>query len=163
MKSIVIASIISEYHRYKTLADKAISQINDHELRSAIGVDTNSIAVIVKHLSGNLISRFTNFLTEDGEKPWRDRDGEFTETMIERTQLLQHWEEAWHILFAVLNDLNEMDVNKIVRIRDQEMTVSAALHRSLAHTAYHVGQIVLLARCFAGPNWQNLSIPRGQS
>jgi len=159
----IVASIQSEFQRYKSLAEKALSQIQDKELHKIIGEDNNSIAVIMNHLSGNLKSRFTNFLTEDGEKTWRNRDQEFEERAEARTVLLQKWEQGWGVLFESLSVLHDSDLSKAVKIREQEMSVAAALQRSLAHVSYHVGQIVLLARIHVGKEWKSLSIPRGKS
>jgi uncharacterized damage-inducible protein DinB len=159
----IIESIKSEYQRYKSLAEKAIVQVKDDDLHKVIGEDNNSIAVIMNHISGNLKSRFTNFLTEDGEKPWRHRDQEFEKKPEDRTILLKKWEESWKILFDEINALQDSDLSKVVKIRGQALTVSDALQRSLAHASYHVGQIVLLARIHVGKDWKSLSIPRGKS
>lgn len=123
----------------------------------------NSAAMIVRHVSGNLVSRFTNFLTEDGEKPDRDRDREFDERPYTRVELDEMWKRAWSVVDANVGQLTDVDLSRTVTIRQQPMTVHAALSRSLAHVAYHVGQIVLLARENADHDWQSLSIPRGGS
>jgi uncharacterized damage-inducible protein DinB len=159
----VIESIASEYQRYKSLAQMAISQVKDDDLHEVVGEDANSIAVVMNHISGNLKSRFTNLLTEDGEKSWRNRDEEFEEKLESRTILLERWDESWKILFDEVNSLKDSDSGKTVRIRSKELTVSDALQRSLAHVSYHVGQIVLLARIHVGKDWKSLSIPRGKS
>ena len=159
----VIESIKSEYQRYKSLAEMAISQVSDDRLHKVLGEDGNSIAVVIKHISGNLKSRFTNFLTEDGEKLWRNRDEEFEEKFENRTSLLNNWGESWRILFDQINSLKDSDLGKVVRIRSKELTVSDALQRSLAHVSYHVGQIVLMGRIHGGKDWKSLSIPRGKS
>ncbi|HEV7858844.1 MAG TPA: DUF1572 family protein [Pyrinomonadaceae bacterium] len=159
----IVESIKTEYQRYKSLAEMALAQVRDDDLHRVIGEDGNSIAVIINHISGNLKSRFTNFLTEDGEKSWRERDEEFAEHSEDRTILLKKWDASWGILFDELNSLDDSGLGKAVRIRGQELTVSDALHRSLAHVANHVGQIVLMARIHIGREWQSLSIPRGQS
>lgn len=159
----IIESIKSEYQRYKSLTENAIAQVKDDDVHKVLGEEGNSIAVIMNHLSGNLKSRFTNFLTEDGEKPWRKRDDEFEEKLEDRTILIKKWEESWRILLNEINALQDFDLSKVVRIRGKELTVSEALQRSLAHAAYHVGQIVLLARIHVGKNWKSLSIARGKS
>jgi len=159
----VIESIKSEYQRYKSLAEMAISQVKDTHLHQAFGEDNNSIAVVIKHIFGNLRSRFTNFLDEDGEKPWRERDKEFEEGFDSRTDLLRNWEEAWKILFDQLDSLEDPDLNKEVKIRNKGLPVCDALERSLAHVSYHVGQIVLMSRIHVGKDWKSLSIPRGKS
>lgn len=159
----IIESMLSEYRRYKALAEMALSQVKDDDLHKSLGAEGNSIAVIMTHLSGNLKSRFTAFLTDDGEKPWRRRDEEFEETHKERASLLALWEEAWNTLFDALRGLEDQDLGRMVRIRGKELTISDALQRSLTHLSYHVGQIVLLARLHAGREWKSLSIPRGSS
>lgn len=141
----------------------AISQVKDDDLHKVLAGDSNSIAVIMNHISGNLKSRFTNFLTEDGEKSWRRRDEEFEEKSEERTILFRRWDESWKILFQEISSLKDPDLSRVVRIRGKELTVADALQRSLAHLSYHVGQIVFLARIHAGKGWKSLSIPRGKS
>lgn len=159
----LIESIKSEYQRYKSLAEMAISQVKDTHLHLVVGDDNNSIAVVIKHIFGNLRSRFTNFLDEDGEKPWRERDKEFEEGFEKRTDLMRNWEGAWKILFDQLDLLKDSDLGKAVKIRNKELWVCDALERSLAHVSYHVGQIVLMSRIHAGKDWKSLSIPRGKS
>lgn len=159
----IVESITFEYQRYKSLAEMALAQVKDDDLHKALGEDNNSIAVTMNHISGNLKSRFTNFLTEDGEKSWRNRDEEFEEKLEDRTILLKKWDESWKILFDEINSLSDSDLDKVVKIRGKESSVSDALQRSLAHTAYHVGQIVLLSRVHVGRDWKSLSIPRGKS
>src|SRR5256885_5909510 len=148
----LIASIEGEYRRYKTLGEGAMAQVaDDAGLTHAAGSD-NSIATIVWHISGNLKSRFTDFLTSDGEKPWRDRDSEFLARDVTRAGLQTRWEEGWRVLFASLADLTDADLQRTPTTRAQPLTVAEALHRSLAHTSYHVGQIVYPAKalCRAG-------------
>lgn len=159
----VVASIESEYQRYKTMADKAMAQLGDADLLAATGEESNSIAVIVKHVGGNLASRFTDFLTTDGEKPWRARDEEFETAGATRADLLGGWERGWDVLFRTLASLTDADLTRQVTVRGEAMPVHAALHRSLAHTASHVGQIVYIAKAIRGAAWQTLSIPRGKS
>jgi uncharacterized damage-inducible protein DinB len=159
----MLQDIISEFSRYRTLGQKTLEQLPDTALNQALGEGNNSIAVIVRHISGNLISRFTDFLTTDGEKPWRDRDAEFADHTYTRTEVMDWWDKGWRVLTAELAKLTEHDLQKQVTIRGQTLTVHEALTRSLAHTAYHVGQIVLLARIAQGENWQTLSIARGRS
>ena len=158
----LIASIEAEYRRYKTLGERAINQLAEPQLADARG-SSNSIATIVWHLAGNLQSRFTDFLTSDGEKPWRDRDSEFVPRHVTRAELQAKWEDGWRVLFAALKDLSEADLERTVTIRGQPHTVAEALHRSLAHASYHVGQIVYVAKALRGADWQYLSIPPGQS
>lgn len=159
----IIEFILSEYRRYKALAEMAVSQVKDEDLHQKLGEEGNSIAVIMNHLSGNIKSRFTSFLMDDGEKPWRRRDAEFEEMREDRSTLLGKWNEAWNVLFDALRGLEDQDLGRTVRIRGKELTISDALQRSLAHLSYHVGQIVFLARFHAGREWKSLSIPRGSS
>ncbi len=158
----LVASIEVEYRRYKTLGENAVSQLPDAQLAEAAG-SSNSIATIVWHLAGNLTSRFTDFLTSDGEKPWRDRDSEFLTRQVTRAELQAKWEDGWRVLFAAVSPLTDADLAKTVTIRAQPHTVAEALHRSLAHTSYHVGQIVFVAKALRGADWRYLSIPPGQS
>ena len=157
----VVGSIESEYRRYKGLADRAIAQLEDDQLARTDDPAGNSVAVIVRHLAGNFRSRFTDFLMTDGEKPWRDRDSEFVAPDTDRAALLRDWEHGWSVLFATLAELDDDHLGRTVTIRGVPLTVLEALHRSLSHAAYHVGQIVLLARGMRGAEWRSLSIPRG--
>lgn len=159
----LIDSIRSEYLRYKALAEGAIAQLADIDLVAPRTDSSGSIATICWHISGNLRSRFTNFLTEDGEKPWRKREEEFDDRHVGRSELLVRWDEGWQPLLHTLAELTDDDLDRIVTIRAQPLTVHEALHRSLAHTSYHVGQIVLIAKKTRGSAWESLSIPRGQS
>ena len=158
----LVASIEGEYRRYKTLGENAVNQLPDAQLADAAG-SSNSIAIIVWHLAGNLTSRFTDFLTSDGEKPWRDRDSEFLARQLTRAELQAKWEDGWRVLFAALSALTDADLAKTVTIRGQPHTVAEALHRSLAHASYHVGQIVFVAKALRGADWRYLSIPPGRS
>ncbi len=153
-----------QFRKLKKLADGALAQVADADLFRAIDSESNSIAVVVKHLAGNLRSRWTAFLTTDGEKPDRDRDSEFELAAADtREALLARWEEGWARLFAALAPLSEQDALAEVRIRGEAHTVMQAVHRQLTHYAYHVGQVVFLARHFAGARWTSLSIPKGKS
>jgi uncharacterized damage-inducible protein DinB len=159
----IIDSIRAEFMRYKTLAENAIEQVDDRGLVAASGPEDNSIAVICWHMAGNLRSRFTDFLTSDGEKPWRKRDEEFEPRTVGRDELLRKWEQGWSVLTAALNGLTDDNLHRTVVIRGQSMPVHEALHRALAHHAYHAGQIVYIAKSQLGANWNCLSIPRGES
>lgn len=159
----MIVSIEREYHRYKSMADKALAQVSDEEFAAGLGAGSNEIGTIVKHVGGNLKSRFTDFLDSDGEKPWRQRDGEFELGDAPRAEVLVVWEQGWRTLFDALAALRDCDLTRMVTIRSEEMPVYAALHRSLAHTAAHVGQIVYVAKVLRGTAWVTLSIPRGRS
>ncbi|MBP6574453.1 MAG: DUF1572 family protein [Flavobacteriales bacterium] len=148
---------------YKQLGEKAMAQVKDDDLHRVLASDANSIAMIVRHMAGNMRSRFTDFLTSDGEKPWRDRDSEFVDAGQDRAALLADWESGWTCFFSAIAPLTDADLSRTVYIRNEGHTVMDALHRQLAHYAYHVGQIVLLARAFAGDEWTSLSIPRNAS
>lgn len=151
------------YTTYRKLGEKAMAQVSDADLDRVLVPEGNSIAITVKHLAGNMRSRFTDFLTTDGEKPWRHRDAEFEGGYPDRAALLADWESGWACFFAAVDPLTDNDLTRTVKIRGEEHTVLEALLRQLAHYAYHVGQIVLLARTFAGEGWTSLSIPRGKS
>lgn len=159
----LIESITAEYSRYKALGEGAFAQLKDAELSQDGGNGSNSIAVVVWHLGGNLKSRFTDFRTADGEKPWRDREEEFAERAVSRQELLTKWEDGWGVLFAALADLTDDDLSGTITIRRQPLTVDQALLRSLAHSSYHVGQIVYVAKQIRGAEWRSLSIPKGAS
>lgn len=158
-----ISSLEAEYRRYKLLAEAAIHQLDDPQFAESANGGFNSIATLVWHISGNLRSRFTDFLTSDGEKPWRDRESEFLPRRPTRAELMDKWEEGWSVLFAALEDLDDDDLARSVAIRGSALTVPEALHRSLAHVAYHVGQIVFMAKAMRGADWQYLSIPPEKS
>ena len=160
---IIVSSIEGEYRRYKRLGEGAFAQLND-ELLCQVGPSGGlSVATIAWHISGNLASRFADFLTTDGEKPWRNRESEFEGRRVNSGELLAKWEVGWKALLAALEGLSDADLSRIVTIRGQEHSVLEALHRSLAHTSYHVGQIVYVGKSLRGSDWQSLSIPPGQS
>jgi uncharacterized damage-inducible protein DinB len=156
-------AVIDAFSANKRLADRAIEQLPDEKLHVALDVNTNSIAVIMKHVAGNLLSRWTDFLTSDGEKPGRDRDNEFVDTFGSRAELIEHWERGWACLLETLKALTADDLEKTVTIRGEPHSVPLAMARSLGHGCYHVGQIVQLARHLAGDQWNTLTIPRGES
>jgi hypothetical protein len=158
-----LAAIIDTFEANKRLADRAIEQISDDKLRDALDANTNSIAVIMKHVAGNLRSRWTDFLRTDGEKPDRNRDDEFVDRFQSRSEILDHWERGWSCLFQALKGLTAADLDQTVTIRGEPHTVPLAISRSLGHTCYHIGQIVQLARHLAGENWNTLTIPKGGS
>jgi Protein of unknown function (DUF1572) len=158
-----IEDSLALFRQYKKLADRAMEQVADEQLFAAIDPETNSIAIIVKHLSGNMRSRWTDFLTTDGEKPDRDRDGEFVDPPPTHKALLDAWEDGWQRLFAALEPLSEADLARKVTIRGEAHSVMQAVNRQVAHYGLHVGQIILLARHFAGQRWQSLSVPKNQS
>lgn len=154
---------IESFRSYKNLAEKALAQTGDEEFFRVIDAEANSIAVIVKHLAGNLRSRWTLFLTTDGEKPDRHRDAEFELTAETRGDLMLFWENGWRALFDSLESLGAEDLEKTVLIRGEEFTVHKAVSRALAHAAYHIGQIALLAKHYRSSDWQTLSIPKNKS
>jgi hypothetical protein len=158
-----IESIAARFADQKKTAEKALAQVSDAQLHHALDQNTNSLAVIVKHMGGNLRSRFTDFLTADGEKPDRDRDLEFVEDTASRPEIMAHWDRGWACLFDAISGLTDSHLQRQVYIRGQAHTVADALLRSLGHAGYHVGQIVQLARFLAKDQWQTLTIPRGKS
>jgi hypothetical protein len=159
----LIKDIIDEYARYRSIGEKAMRQVTDNDLNVVIGKDNNSIAIIVRHLSGNLVSRFTDFQSSDGEKPWRDRDSEFEDARYDPREVERLWVEGWNVLEAELSKLSDAQLQQHVYIRGQSWTIHEALCRSLAHVSYHIGQIVLLARILNDSEWQWISIPKGES
>jgi hypothetical protein len=154
-----LASALRQFHLYESLGRKTMDQLNDKDLFYEPGTDVNSIAVIVQHLHGNWRSRWTDFLTSDGEKPWRKRDEEFEQVAKTPTEVLKLWEDGWQCLYTALDQLQPEDLQKTVSIRNEELTVLEAINRQLCHYSYHVGQIVLIGKILRGENWQNLSIP----
>src|SRR4051794_10339698 len=158
-----MSATINAFEANKRLADRAVGQLPDDKLHVALDGNTNSIAVIMKHVAGNLTSRWTDFLTTDGEKPWCNRDDEFVDSFRSRAELLEAWEEGWACLLTALKGLKRGDLEKTVLIRGEPHSVPLALERSLGHTCYHVGQIVQVARIHAGEKWNTLTIPRGGS
>jgi len=158
----IVGSIEREYRRYKGYAEGTFDQLTDEQLALVPAAEGNSVAILVWHVSGNLKSRFTDFLTTDGEKSWRHRDSEFDERTVSRDQLLQKWNEGFAVLFAALAALKDADLGGTITIRGEALKVHEALHRSLAHTSSHVGQIVLLGKTMRGATWQTLTLPRAR-
>ena len=158
-----LADSLDVFRNYKKLAEKAMAQITDEQLGTALDPEMNSIAIIVKHMAGNMRSRWTDFLNSDGEKPGRNRDSEFVDAPATREALLAIWEEGWQSLFNALEPLGEEDLRQTVTIRGEAHSVMQAINRQIAHYAYHCGQIVLLAKHFKSEGWESLSIPRGRS
>ena len=152
-----------EFQRYKTLGDKTFQQLNDNDIHWSYSGSDNSIAIIVKHVAGNMLSRWTNFLAEDGEKLWRNREAEFEATYRSKKEMVQAWEKGWQCLFNALSTITSDNFDTTIRIRNEKHTVTEAINRQLAHYANHVGQIVLLGKMIKGENWISLSIPRGGS
>ena len=158
-----LEAIADEYTRYKALGEAAIAQLDDEELSVIASEGGNSIVTIVWHLAGNLESRFTDFRTSDGEKPWRDRDDEFAMRSVTKAAILEKWERGWRALTTAIGELSDADLLQTIMIRRQPLRIDQALQRSLAHTAYHVGQIVFLAKQIRTNRWKCLSIPLGGS
>ena len=159
-----LRDIVRTFRNYKTLGEKALAQTPDEHLHTELDAASNSVAVIVKHVAGNLRSRFTDFLTADGEKPDRDRDGEFEmPERMNREEMLRVWELGWTVALGSIEALRPEDLDRTVQIRREPFAVVEALNRSVTHTAYHVGQIAYLARHFAGGSWKSLSIPKAMS
>jgi len=154
---------LSLFRYYKKLAERAMDQVSGEQLFAALDREANSIAVIVKHMAGNMRSRWTGFLVADGEKPNRDRDSEFADPPPTREALLELWEQGWQCLFQALEPLTDADLGRTITIRGEPHSVMQAVNRQLAHYPYHVGQIVLLAKHFSCDRWQSLSVPRNQS
>jgi hypothetical protein len=154
---------IAVFRQYKRLAERAMEQVTDEQLFTSLDAEANSIAIIVKHMTGNMRSRWTDFLTADGEKPDRNRDSEFVDPPATRKALLADWEDGWARVFSALEPLTEADLGRTVTIRGEAHSVMQAINRQLAHYPHHVGQIVLLAKHFASDHWQSLSVPRNRS
>ena len=159
-----LADIRRTFRNYKTLGERAMAQVGDGDLTRLLDPDGNSIALIVRHVGGNLRSRFRDFLTTDGEKPDRHRDSEFEiDTPPSRDEIMRWWESGWQVALGSIDALTPDDLGRTVTIRNEPFLVLEALNRAAAHVAYHVGQIVFLAKHFAGPDWRSLSIPKGRS
>ena len=159
----LLSSVIKRFREYKALGDKTFAQLNEEQMQVQPNAPSNSIAIIVQHMHGNMLSRWTNFLTEDGEKSWRRREEEFEVQGLSKERLLALWEEGWKVLFDALESLTEDDLLKTITIRTQPLLVIDAINRQLAHYSYHVGQIVYVGRWIKDGEWQSLSIPKGGS
>jgi len=154
---------IDLFRYYKKLGERAIAQCPDEGLFAVLDVESNSIAIVVKHMVGNMRSRWTDFLTNDGEKPDRNRDTEFEDPAATRAELMELWERGWRLVFGALEPLTDADLMRTITIRTEPHSVMQAINRQVAHYSYHVGQIVYLARHFAGDKWQSLTIPKRKS
>ena len=163
MQQSYLPSIIKQFAYYRLLGQKTFDQLEDDALFKQVDEEANSIAVIVNHLSGNMLSRWTDFLISDGEKPWRNRDEEFKDVIRSRTELQEKWDKGWECLFLAIKTLKDKDLEKIVYIRNMGHTVAEAVNRQLAHYAYHVGQIVFIGKMMRQKEWKSLSIPKGES
>lgn len=161
--NLYLNSVIKRFRNYRALGEKTFAQLNDPDFFWQYNSQSNSIAFIVQHLSGNMISRWTNFLTEDGEKKWRKRDKEFENQIKTKEEMEERWNTGWDCLFNALNSLTEDDLGKTVYIRKEPLTVTDAINRQLAHYSYHVGQIVFIGKMLKNDRWKSLSIPKGGS
>ncbi len=158
-----LASVRKQFEYYKQISERAFAQLTDEQLFWQYNAESNSIATIVKHLWGNMLSRWTDFLTTDGEKEWRQREAEFENDLQSREELLAKWNEGWACLFHALDQVNGANLDSIIYIRNQGHTVMEAINRQLAHYPYHVGQIVFIGKMVKDTEWASLSIPRGGS
>jgi hypothetical protein len=158
-----IEDALAIFRQYKQLGEKAIAQVADEQLFATLDEESNSIAIIVKHITGNMRSRWTDFLTSDGEKPTRNRDSEFVDPPDTREAMLREWEQGWSCVFSALEPLTDADLPRTVTIRGEAHSVMQAINRQLAHYPMHIGQIILLAKHYAGPHWQTLSVARNRS
>lgn len=156
-------SVRKQFEYYKLLGDRTFAQLDEADLFYQPNEASNSIAIIVKHLWGNMLSRWTDFLTSDGEKDWRERDAEFEPTIQTRTELIEKWEAGWQVLFTALDSVNADNFDTIIYIRNMGHTITEAINRQLAHYAYHVGQITYIGRMIKNEAWQSLSVPKGGS
>lgn len=163
MSTAYLPSVIKQFEYYKQLGEKTFAQLSDEQLFQQYNAESNSIATIVKHLWGNMLSRWTDFLTTDGEKEWRKRDAEFDNDIQTREELMAKWNEGWNCFFNAIHPLTEEDLGREIFIRNQGHTVMEAINRQLAHYPYHVGQIVFIGKMFCDKPWESLSIPRGNS
>jgi hypothetical protein len=158
-----LAVTVAEFEAWRRASEKALGQVPDAALHTALGEGENTLAVLLRHVGNNLRSRFTDFLTTDGEKPDRDREGEFAPTAASRAELMSVWDDGWERLFSTLRSLEPGDLSRTVLVRSEPHTVVRALQRALAHAASHAGPIVLLSKHLAGPAWASITIPRGES
>jgi hypothetical protein len=163
MASDYLSSIINQFDYYKSVGEKTFAQIPDEKLSWQYNEETNSISTIVKHLSGNMLSRWTEFLTSDGEKDWRNRDAEFENDIKSRQELLQMWDAGWSCLLSTLQTLTDEQLQSEIYIRAEKHSVTEAINRQLAHYSYHVGQIVLIGKMICDKEWHSLTIPKGGS
>jgi hypothetical protein len=163
MNDTYLSSAVAQFNAYRSLGEKAMAQMQDDMLFWQYNPESNSVAIIVKHLAGNMLSRWTNIFNTDGEKEWRNRDAEFVNNISSREDLMAEWNKGWNCLFDALNSLQESDLQKIIYIRNEPHTVMDAINRQLTHYASHVGQIVYIGKMVSNENWKSLSIPRNRS
>ena len=158
-----LKTAVKQFTYYKSLGEKTFNQLSEGDLFYQPNPDSNSIAIIVNHMSGNMASRWTDFLTTDGEKEWRQRDEEFEDVIKTREELINQWEKGWQLVFKAMDEINEHNFGQLVYIRNQGHTITEAISRQLCHYSYHVGQIVYLGKMMQGGDWTSLSIPKGNS
>ncbi|HLO80672.1 MAG TPA: DUF1572 domain-containing protein [Chitinophagaceae bacterium] len=163
MATSFLSSAIKEFQRYRSLGEKAIEQIPDEMLLWQYNPESNSVAIIVKHMAGNMLSRWTDIFNSDGEKEWRKRDAEFVNDLKSREEILTMWNKGWELVFNTLNSLTEQDLERTIYIRGEAHTVVEAIHRQLAHYPSHVGQIIYIGKMVCDAKWTSLSIPRNRS
>ena len=158
-----ITSLINQFDYYKTAGDKTLQQLSFNEMNYQLHDNSNSVSIIVKHMVGNMLSRWTNFYSEDGEKDWRKRDTEFYESSKNKEELKNHWEKGWNCLFTIIDNLKENDLTKIIKIRNENHTVVEAINRQLAHYPFHIGQLIYIGKMMKDNQWESLSIPKNKS
>jgi hypothetical protein len=163
MYTTYLSSAVAQFNAYRTLGEKAMAQMQDDTLFWQYNPESNSVAIIVKHLAGNMVSRWTDIFNTDGEKEWRDRDAEFVNSISSREDLMAVWEKGWNCLFDALNSLQESDLQKTIYIRNEPHSVMDAINRQLTHYASHIGQIIYIGKMVNSENWTSLSIPRNRS
>ncbi|OSY89409.1 hypothetical protein WH52_01890 [Tenacibaculum holothuriorum] len=163
MDNSYLTSVKKQITYYKSLGDKTFEQLTEEQLFWQKNKQSNSIAIIIKHIAGNMLSRWTNFFTEDGEKPWRNRDDEFVNTFKDKDEMLAYWEKGWNCFLGAINSLQPDDLERIIYIRNQGHTVTEAINRQICHYPYHIGQIVFLGKMLINDEWKSLSIPKNAS
>ena len=162
LESVFLDSAIKRLTYYKELGERTFSQLNDNDFQFLPNEESNSIAIIIQHMSGNMLSRWTNFLTEDGEKEWRQRDAEFESLAVSKDELIALWNKGWDCCLQAIKNLGDADLLKTITIRSEALTVVDAINRQLAHYPYHVGQIIYIGKLIKNHDWQNLSMPRNK-
>ncbi|WP_196894821.1 DUF1572 family protein [Aureivirga marina] len=156
-------AVLKQFNSYKTFAEKTISQLDEKDLFWQYNEESNSIAIIIHHMYGNMLSRWTDFLTSDGEKEWRNREKEFENLATTKKQLMQNWEKGWNCLFDAIYSINEETINSDIYIRNEKHSVVDALSRQMMHYPYHIGQITFIGKMILGEKWKSMSIPKGKS
>jgi hypothetical protein len=163
IEQLFLSSVIKRFKEYKTLGEKTFAQLNDQDMHFSPNPESNSIAIIIQHMHGNMLSRWTNFLTEDGEKEWRNRDEEFHVHQLTKQQLIEKWEQGWKVVLETLESLTGADLSKTITIRSQPLNVVDAINRQMNHYSYHVGQVVYLGKWMKQSQWTSLTVPKDKS